>query len=386
MPYKSAGAAMVTVLVATIVVCLIQFRDGFSDKVQVTVVSDRSGLVLDTGAKVQVRGVLVGRVAGVDEKDGKAVLRLDLDPARVDDIPDDVSAQIKSTTAFGAKYVQLDVPRKPVSQPIAAGAVITSTNVTTEVNTLFENLNSVMTSVDQVKLNAILSAFSDGLRGRGAALGDTMVGAGQLLDALQPVLPTMQRDFRLAGEVAMTYADAAPDILDALERFEDTARTLTDMPDQFADVLDAAIAMGDSGHALIAPSVETWVDANRLLVPTTALLHEYSPEYTCMIRDMVTAADTMGRTAGGNGRSGIIDAALLAGDNPYTYPQNLPKVAASGGPGGAPGCYAPITLDNYPAPYLVMDTGASIADSTTVRAADPGFVDYVVQAATGGAR
>ena len=45
--------------------------------------------------------------------------------------------------------------------------------------------------------------------------------------------------------------------------------------------------------------------------------------------------------------------------NPYVYPDNLPRVNARGGPGGAPGCWQPITRDLWPAPYLVMDTGAS---------------------------
>ena len=47
--------------------------------------------------------------------------------------------------------------------------------------------------------------------------------------------------------------------------------------------------------------------------------------------------------------------------NPYVYPDNLPRVNARGGPGGAPGCWQPITRDLWPAPNLVMDTGASLA-------------------------
>ena len=43
------------------------------------------------------------------------------------------------------------------------------------------------------------------------------------------------------------------------------------------------------------------------------------------------------------------------------YPDNLPRVNAHGGPEGRPGCWQPITRDLWPAPYLVMDTGASIA-------------------------
>jgi hypothetical protein len=49
------------------------------------------------------------------------------------------------------------------------------------------------------------------------------------------------------------------------------------------------------------------------------------------------------------------------GGNPYVYPDNLPRVNARGRPEGRPGCWQDITRDLWPAPYLVMDTGASIA-------------------------
>ena len=46
------------------------------------------------------------------------------------------------------------------------------------------------------------------------------------------------------------------------------------------------------------------------------------------------------------------DSAGLVGGapNPYVYPDNLPRVNAHGGPGGAPGCWQPITRELWPAP------------------------------------
>ena len=52
---------------------------------------------------------------------------------------------------------------------------------------------------------------------------------------------------------------------------------------------------------------------------------------------------------GGNGKSVIMDAALLMGDDPYRYPDNLPIVNATGGPGGKPSCGSlPDISKNYP--------------------------------------
>ena len=62
--------------------------------------------------------------------------------------------------------------------------------------------------------------------------------------------------------------------------------------------------------------------------------------------------------SGGNGKSVIMDAALLVGDDPYRYPDNLPIVNATGGPGGKPSCGSlPDVSKNFPVKYLVTDTG-----------------------------
>jgi phospholipid/cholesterol/gamma-HCH transport system substrate-binding protein len=62
---------------------------------------------------------------------------------------------------------------------------------------------------------------------------------------------------------------------------------------------------------------------------------------------------------------------------PYVYPDNLPRVNARGGPEGRLGCWQKITHDLWPAPYLVMDTGASIAPYNHFGLGQPMFVEYV---------
>ena len=48
----------------------------------------------------------------------------------------------------------------------------------------------------------------------------------------------------------------------------------------------------------------------------------------------------------------------MLGDDPYHYPDNLPIVAAKGGPGGKPGCGSlPDVAKNWPVRKLVTNTG-----------------------------
>ena len=55
-------------------------------------------------------------------------------------------------------------------------------------------------------------------------------------------------------------------------------------------------------------------------------LIKYSPTYTCLFQGAQWFLEHGGRDAlGGNGKSVIMDAALLLGDDPYRYPDNLPQ-------------------------------------------------------------
>jgi phospholipid/cholesterol/gamma-HCH transport system substrate-binding protein len=66
--------------------------------------------------------------------------------------------------------------------------------------------------------------------------------------------------------------------------------------------------------------------------------------------------------AKGNGYSAVSDAAMLSlAADPYRYPDNLPIIAAKGGPDGKPGCGALPRVDqNMPVRYLVTNTGYGI--------------------------
>ena len=87
---------------------------------------------------------------------------------------------------------------------------------------------------------------------------------------------------------------------------------------------------------------------------------KYNPEYTCLLVGAKNMLDNGGyESAGGDdGKSLLVDAALLLGNDPYRYPDNLPIVGAKGGPGGKPGCGSlPDVAKNYPVRQLVTNTG-----------------------------
>lgn len=329
--------------------------------VPVTLTSDRAGLVLETNAKVELRGVQVGRVSAISGGGaGTAAvsLKLDIDSDKVKYIPANVEAQIKATTVFGAKFVELVYPGDPRGQ-LQAGQVIRSRNVTAEVNTVFQNVVAVLEKIDTAKLNSTLSALAEGVRGQGERIGQATTDANQVLLQLNPRSDTIRADWRALKGFNDAYSGAAQDILAVLNAASATSTTITSHAKQLDALLLATIGLSNSGISLLAPSQANLIKAINVLEPTTNLLYKYNPEYTCLLMGAKTLLDTGGYDApGGNGRTLVLDTALSWGDDPYRYPDNLPIVGAKGGPGGKPGCGSlPDVAQNWPVRNLVTNTG-----------------------------
>jgi phospholipid/cholesterol/gamma-HCH transport system substrate-binding protein len=353
-------AALFVVVVAIAVVCSAAFAGSFRSFVPVTLVSDRSGLVMEPGAKVKMRGVEVGRVAGING--GKAPLSLNLQifPDQIKYIPANVAAEITATTAFGAKYVDLIYPDNPSPRRLAAGAMLVARNVGTEVNTVFENLVGLLDQIDPAKLNAILSALAEGVRGQGERIGEATTGLNQVLLELNPRYPTIRADFQSLKGFADTYSAAAQNILTVLDAASTTSTTITRQSKQLDALLLDVTGLSNSGVNLLGPNKDNLIGAINDLAPTTALLSKYNPEYTCLLVGAKTLLDQgyYDITGGHNGRSLIVDAALLFGKDQYHYPDDLPVIAARGGPGGKPGCGSlPDVAKNFPVRELVTNTG-----------------------------
>jgi len=340
-------------------VCSGFFAGTFRDFVPVTLTSDRSGLVMESGAKVKMRGVEVGRVAGIEGGAQPVRLRLQIFPDQISHIPSNVEAQIRSTTVFGAKYVDLVYPDKPSAKRLTAGAVLISRNVSTEVNTVFQNLVELLNHIDPAKLNAVLTAWADALRGRGDRIGEAITASNQVLETVNPLMPTAQRDWQSLKGFADTYADAAPNILSFLDANTTTSATIVNHARDLDTLLLNTIGFARAGTDLLAATRESFPNAVNILEPTTALLFKYNPQYTCMLQGAKFALDHgYYDMAGGNGKSIVLDAGLTWAVDGYRYPDDLPIVAAKGGSGGKPSCGSlPDVSKNWPVRQLIANTG-----------------------------
>ena len=351
-------AALFATVTAIVVVCSGFFAGTFRSFVPVTLVSDRSGLVMEPGAKVKMRGVEVGQVAGITGGKAPVSLSLQIFPDQIKYIPANVEAQIMATTAFGAKYVDLIYPVKPSQHRLGAGAMLVARNVSIEVNTVFENLVKLLKRIDVAKLNAVLTALADGVRGQGPQMGQAITDASQVLAAINPRMDTVAADWRSFKGFSDAYSAAAGDILATLDAASTTSATISSHAKDLDTLLLNTIGFSDSATSLLAPNRDNLVKAVNGLEPTTGLLLKYNPEVTCTVLGAKLTNDILERFIGGNGRTLVNDSAILFGSEPYTYPANLPIVTAKGGPGGKPGCGSlPDVEKNLPVRYEVANTG-----------------------------
>ncbi|OBJ85091.1 MCE family protein [Mycobacterium sp. 1245852.3] len=409
--YKLNGVALIVLFGLVLALVYGQFRGDFTPKVQLTMLASRAGLVMNPGSKVTYNGVPIGRVGAISEvvRDGKPAAKLSLEvyPRYLSLIPSNVNADIKASTVFGNKYVSLSSPKIPSAQRITHEHVIDARSVTTEINTLFQTITSIAEKVDPVKLNLTLSAAAQALTGLGEKLGQSLANANVLLDDVNPRMPQSRKDIQQLAAVGDTYANASPDLLDFVNNAVITSRTLNSQQRDFDQALLSAAGLGNTGEDIFGRAGPYFARAAQDLVPTAQLLDTYSPELYCTIRNYHDLEPSVKAFAGGNGYAlktntevtslagllfnptssaallgltmGIGGLAGLVGGvpNPYTYPENLPRVNARGGPGGAPGCWQPITRHLWPAPELVMDTGNSLAPYNHLDTGSPFAAEYV---------
>ncbi|MFZ2173764.1 MAG: MCE family protein [Rhodococcus sp. (in: high G+C Gram-positive bacteria)] len=357
LPPKLAAAGLAATLAAIVMLALGMSRNSFADTVAISIETGRSGLVLDPGAAVKMHGVQIGRVTAVRHSVHGSVIEAELDSDAADSVPADSGADIRATTAFGRKYVNLLSPASPSGNAIGAHAVIAAADVTVEINSVFEQLVQVLDVVDPPKLDATLGAIADAIGGRGERLGTTLTTADTYLAGLQPSIPALREDLADTAQVSGASADATPDLMRLLDNLTVTGRTALDEEANLNAVLLAVTGLSNQGTALVSDNETGIVDAVSMARPTTTLFGEYSPGLTCLIQGIDETRKLAEPVSGGLAPSMLLHSALLLGDAPYNLAQDLPKVAASGGPrcGGLPRLGAA----DIPAPYLVADTGTN---------------------------
>lgn len=344
---RVAGVGLVLAILGAFMLTGAFYNRAFSDSVEVTVQTARAGLIMGPGNKVKLRGVEVGRVGSVERADGGAELVLEIDRDQLTGIPANVTAAIRSSTVFGAKYVELVPAPQPAAVRLAAGDVIDARSVTTEINTVFDSLDHLLRGIDVADLNSTLTVLARALEGRGRTIADLAATADAYLTRLEPLLPQVRRDLVAVARFARLGNAVSPALLRILENATVTGHTIATQQQAVHRLLVDLSILSQAGTRFARVNDESLLSLLRSLRPTTAMLRAYSSELPCLLQGLDRTQQIMNKTWG------EVDAGLRARLTvrsevpPYRPGADLPRVAVPRGPT----CAALPSLDVSQVPF-----------------------------------
>lgn len=361
---RVAAAILAASCTAAAGVTYLGYQGAFASTATVTLTSPRAGLVMDRDAKVKLLGVQIGKVTDISYDGASARLTLAIRSGELAKIPANVTARIAGSTVFGAKSVELLPPDEPATQRLEPQAHLQASDVSIEMNTLFQTLIGTLNKIDPIQLNSTVTALGTGLRGNGTTLGDALATLNDYLGAINPHLPTLQSDIERARVTADVYDAAANDLLSTLANLPTVSRTIIDERDDLSAALLAVAGMATVGADTLGPAEGDLIAAIQRMRAPLEVMSEYSPEYGCLITSFAKAYKKFGPYIGGIEPALFVNAGFIPGSAAYTYPESLPLVNASGGPNcrglpdlptkqGAGSWYRPpfLVTDNAYVPY-----------------------------------
>ena len=208
---------------------------------------------------------------------------------------------------FGAKFVDLVYPTTPAARRLAAGAVLVRATSAPRSTRSSRTSSDLLHQIDPAKLNAVLTALAEGVRGQGERIGEATTDANQVLLALNPrmrhhppglaLVQGLQRRLRRCGRT---------DILTILDAASTTSTTVTShVKRRWTACCSTPSASPTAAPTCSRPNKDNLVAAINTLEPTTNLLLKYNPEYTCLLvgREVVPRQRRLLGVPGGNGTS-----------------------------------------------------------------------------------
>jgi len=337
------GIGFLVLLLAAGLLSVLAYRKAFTPVTWVTLRADHTGLQLNDGADVKLRGVIVGEVRSIATDGRRATLRLALDPAVAPTIPANVTARMLPKTLFGEKFVALQVPSRASAEGLRDGAVIqqdTSTDAI-ELGRVLDDTLPLLRAIQPEKLAATLGALATALEGRGDQVGQDLVDLGGYLDALNQKMPAIQADITELGRVLSTYDGALPDLMEILRNVTVTATTISQQRDQLAAFLADTADLADSTREFLDRYGGRLIQLGQVSAPVLELLAAYAPEYPCLLQGLVSLQPRADQIFAGGQMHITIE--VTRDNGGYVSGRDTPVYGAHNGPScrGLPGPKTP---------------------------------------------
>lgn len=200
----------------------------FSNTYEVDAIfSDATGVL--NGDPVKIAGVEVGKVSAFEVREGEAHITLEVGSDI--ELPENVGAEIKFRNLLGQRVINLERPKDPSTEMLAAGGTIPvqNTEAALDLSVVFNNLRPLIQSTNPEDINTVSRAVLAIFKGRESDLEGVLGNLGELTHELA------DRDQRLAKlvvnleKVTTILNEESGSVRKGLRRFTEFMSALAEM-------------------------------------------------------------------------------------------------------------------------------------------------------------
>ncbi|WP_110205452.1 MCE family protein [Nocardioides daejeonensis] len=331
---QAVRAGVILVVFLGLIGLLLAYSFGkFDDRVPVVAKLDSAGGALEVGAEVKLDGVVVGKVRSIDPAEKGIELQLDMDPERVDRVPANVTVRVLPISIFGAAYVELLRPERAEGHVTAKTVLHQDTSSTTiELGDLLEETQALVDALGPAELATALETFASTLDGRGDDIGEMIETANRAVQRIEPLMPLIRQDLRLATVTATTISQMTPNMFTALRGLVSVSRTLIDKEKAFQEVLSGFSSASDGLKGVVKKNDKALREGIPYIRRVVSALYVARADVPRTFR-AVTALATGALPALSFGPYMRIDANIRLRDEPNYGPGDCPTYAGLRGKG-----------------------------------------------------
>ena len=302
-PFKIGLLAIALGVVGALVILVLSVV-SFGTTSYTAVLEHTAGL--RKGEDVQVHGVSVGRVTGIDLTDGHVVVTFELEEDI--DLGAETSAEVKVATLLGTHY--LDV-RPGGSGSLAGGRIpLERTSVPYNLQDVLEGGTKNLQALDAETLADALTAVSETLSAATGDIGPALTGVSRLSEVVTTRSSQVQQLLEAARSVTDQLSDSSDDIVGLMEQTNLVVSEITARREAIHRLLVETTGLSDALTAIVTQTQEDLRPALRDVNLALASLNKEDEALTHVLEVMAPAVRYV---ANATGNGPFVD---LYGDDP----------------------------------------------------------------------
>ena len=285
------GLLLFALVIGFVGLTILQYNQAFTKTSAIYLETDSAGNSLPVRADVKIRGVMVGNVASREARDDKVVLKLEIEPGQMRNIPANTTARLLPKTLFGERFVALELPAD-ASGEIKPGGTIQqdASGDAVQVEDMLDKVLPILQAVPPQDLSVTLTSINNMLEGRGEKIGENLVQLSEIVTAVGDRLPDVQADLRGLAEFSRVYATAAPDLIDALDNLRTTNTTIVERQGDIRALLLSAADTAGMSADLVDNTADSFIRVSSQSVQPLRVFADASPTFKCTFASFADVA------------------------------------------------------------------------------------------------